>query len=143
MSTGAILNRINFGTAVAAGQVPGATLELWPVTVQVGSAPREQQVDAVIASLLSGAASPDTRAILITGRNPFLEANPGADTTTLVIDDDPVVAMQGRGRGRGMGNGLGPGGGRGRGGLMRGPVQLTGFAQVVGLALGSPEFQRR
>ncbi len=31
--------------------------------------------------------------------------------------------------------------GRGRDPLAR-PVDLTGFAQIVGLALGAPEFQR-
>ncbi len=33
--------------------------------------------------------------------------------------------------------------GAGRAGIVGAPTQLTGFAQVVGLALGSPEFQRR
>jgi uncharacterized protein (DUF1800 family) len=140
MNTGAILNRINFGTTVASGQFPGVVLDRWPTAQQVGSAPREQQVDAVIASLLSGAASPDTRAILITGRNPFLDANPGADTTAISVDDEPP-AMGAPGQGR---RGRGAGGGRGRGmGAARRPVELTGLAQIVGLALGSPEFQRR
>ena len=133
LNTGAILNRINFGTLAAAGQVPGVRLERWPVTQTIATAPREQQVDAVIASLLGGAVSPDTRAILITGRNPFLEANPDAvamDTTTIVDDDPPVM----------MGDDVRP---RRRGNANRRAPQLEGFAQIVGLALGSPEFQRR
>jgi uncharacterized protein (DUF1800 family) len=140
MNTGAILSRINFGFAVAAGQVPGASLDLWPVAKEMRDAPRDKQVDAVIASLLGGSVSPDTRAILITGRNPFLDANPGADTTDILADTSssgmmvtpPGAPARGRGRGRGLG--------AGRAGR---PVELTGFAQVVGLALGSPEFQRR
>ena len=132
LNTGAILNRINFGTLVAAGQIPGVRVERWPVTRTVASAPREQQVDAVIASLLGGAASPDTRAILVTGRNPFLEANPGAvamDTTTVIDDDPPDMMGDARPMRRGAANRRAP--------------QLEGFAQIVGLALGSPEFQRR
>ena len=140
MNTGAILSRINFGFSVAAGQVPGASLDLWPVAQEMRAEPREKQVDAVIVSLLGGSVSPDTRAILITGRNPFLEANPGADTTDVLADTSssgmmvapPGAPARGRGRGRGLG--------AGRAGRA---VELTGFAQVVGLALGSPEFQRR
>lgn len=138
MNTGAILNRINFGVAAAGGQVPGVSLDLWPTAQQVRSAPREAQVDAVIATLLGGSVSPDTRAILITGRNPFLDANAAADTTDILAADPPATmgAMDARRPGaRGRGRGLGP--------AARRPVELTGFAQVVGLALGSPEFQRR
>jgi uncharacterized protein (DUF1800 family) len=134
LNTGAILNRINFGTLVAAGRLPGVRLERWPVTRTVATAPREQQVDAVITSLLGGAVSPDTRAILITGRNPFLDANPGAAAmdTTMVVDEDPPAMMGGDMRPN-----------RRRANANRAEPQLEGFAQVVGLALGSPEFQRR
>ena len=133
LNTGAILNRINFGTLVAAGRLPGVRLERWPVTRTVATASREQQVDAVITSLLGGAVSPDTRAILITGRNPFLDANPGsvAMDTTAVVDEDPPAMMGGNARPNRRAN------------ANRGAPRLEGFAQVVGLALGSPEFQRR
>jgi hypothetical protein len=59
-------------------------------------------------------------------------ARASADTTML---DDPSadVSMNGGGVGRR--------GGR-QGGFQRLP-QLTGLPQVIGLALGSPEFQRR
>jgi hypothetical protein len=142
LNTGSILNRINFGTMVVSGQVPGIELDRWPTARAVRDAPREQQVDAVIASLLGGAASPDTRAILLTGRNPFLEANPAGDSATAVIPDDPAGAMMGR-AGRPLGprpGAVGRGGGRGNAGRT---IQLDPFAQIVGLALGSPEFQRR
>ena len=132
LNTGAILNRINFGTLVAAGQIPGVRLDRWPIARTLTGASREQQVDAVIASLLGGAVSPDTRAILITGRNPFVEANPGAATdTAAVADEDPPVMMAGEERPmrRALAN--------------RRMPQLDGLAQVIGLALGSPEFQRR
>ena len=138
LNTGSILNRINFGTMAISGQVPGIILDRWPPAQSLRSAPREQQVDAVIASLLGGAASPDTREILITGRNPFLEANPGAasDTTLAIVDDDPPEMVMGPGRGpRGA---MRPR--AGAGGRLQQPDAL---AQIVGLALGSPEFQRR
>ena len=103
MNTGAILNRINFGLAVAANRLPGATLSSWPGADALSAAPRAAQVDAVVSSILGGAISPDTRKILMSGEHPL-----AAD-----------AARQ------------------------AGAPQLSGLAQVVGLALGSPEFQRR
>jgi hypothetical protein len=152
MSTGAILNRINFGTAVAAGSVPGLTLDRWPETAKLRNASHEAQVDGVIATLLAGAVSPDTRTILITGENPFLAANAGAagDSAAMGGAMTPPPQMGAAGRaGRAGRAGQPPAGGRagraGRGILQGGgqPVNLQGLPQVIGLALGSPEFQRR
>lgn len=135
MNTGAILNRINFGLMLATGRVPGAPLSGWPTYDSVVAAPRAAQVDAVIASFLTGRASPDTREILLSGQNP-LAAKAAADSSMFRPDDDAGMAPMGvAGR---------PGRGRGAraAGLGRTPV-LTGLAQVIGLAIGSPEFQRR
>jgi uncharacterized protein (DUF1800 family) len=101
MNAGAILNRINFGFAVAAGRVPGATLDRWTHAASLTSAGREAQVEGVVRTLLSGEASPETWTILRSGENPLA----GRDVT--------------------------------------GIVALEGLAQVIGLALGAPEFQRR
>jgi uncharacterized protein (DUF1800 family) len=106
INTGAILSRINFGLAVAADRVPGTSVERWPVAVQLASLPREVQVDGVIAALLGGDASPDTRRILMSGNHPFLAAA-RADSSAMI------------------------------------DAQPQGFAQIVGLAIGAPEFQRR
>jgi hypothetical protein len=134
LNTGSILNRINFGTMAVSGRLPGVLLDRWPPARAVRDAPREQQVDAIIASLLGGGVSPDTREILITGRNPFLEANPGAaaDTSLATMDEDPPTMMMGP---RGV---VRP---RARNGAR--VQQPDALAQIVGLALGSPEFQRR
>lgn len=100
INTGAILNRINFGLAVAADRIPGTSVEQWPVAQQLADKPRASQVDGVISALLGGDASPDTRRILMSGTHPLLPAG--------TAEADP-----------------------------------HGFAQIVGLAIGSPEFQRR
>ncbi|MGK2933716.1 MAG: DUF1800 domain-containing protein [Gemmatimonadaceae bacterium] len=97
INTGSILNRINFGLAAAAGRLPGLSAANSPIDARLSAAPREQQVDAVVAALLGGSVSPDTRAILLSG-------------------DHPMIASG---------------------------AALRGLAQIVGLALGSPEFQRR
>jgi hypothetical protein len=104
MNSGAILNRINFGLRVAAGQVPGARIASWPAAARLRQLPVSGQVDGVIDDLLGGGVSAETRRILMSGENPVLNGAPPP----------------------------------------RNPVpQLTGFPAIVGLALGSPEFQRR
>ncbi|MGH7620326.1 MAG: DUF1800 domain-containing protein, partial [Gemmatimonadaceae bacterium] len=72
MNTGAILNRINFGLSVAAGQIPGAPLRNWPNYAAVSALPRAQQVDSVVKSMLGGQVSSETRQVLMSGANPML-----------------------------------------------------------------------
>src|SRR5439155_18157804 len=122
MNTGAILNRINFGLSLAAGQVPTARLAQWSEMNTLSKQPREQQVDGVIKSILGGEASTETRQVLMTGENPML-AKAGADTTTRM--PEPVVMGRGNrpappARIQGI-----PGGGRG--------AQLPGFGRPVNL----------
>lgn len=168
MNTGAILNRINFGLATASARVPGIKLSAWPLTAQVATSSREEQVDAVIKELFGGAVSSDTRQVLLTGTNPFLQSHGGANDSLLTGDDDATmmggvasgemtanarkqaaserraarapVAQQQQAAGR---EAVRPE----RGGTLTQSIgslpSLTGFAQIVGLALGAPEFQRR
>ena len=146
MNTGAILNRINFGMAAAANRIPGANVGAIPGLDTLSSAPRTKQVDAVVALLLGGSVSPDTRAVLLSGENPLMKNGTGemqvADTD--MTADEPAMDMD-RARGKGA-KAKGARGGAGANPLGRAGAplpQVTGLAQVVGLALGSPEFQRR
>jgi hypothetical protein len=131
INTGAILNRINLGIVVASGRVPGAPLRNWPRFAELAGATRTAQVDAVIESFLAGRVSPETREILASGSNPLMER---AAVDSAMLDPRPTMDPAG-------GGGVGPGRGR-QGGFQRLP-QLNGLPQVIGLALGSPEFQRR
>ena len=124
MNTGAILNRINFGLAMASGRVPGVRLAQWPAAARLAPLPREAQVDGVIRELLGGAASNDTRQVLLTGTNPFLAARAAGTADSLLVDDDEPEMPMTPARGRRT-------------------AAPTGLAQIVGLALGAPEFQRR
>ncbi len=170
MNTGSILNRINFGLAVAAGRVPGVRVTDWAPAQALVSLPREGQVDGVIRELLGGSASPETRAVLISGTNPFLDTH-AADTDTLFagagstsdtgmattgVRAAAAASRQGSARGaRGarqsdqrtqMAAGRDAVKPSGNVSLMQsiGTIpQLTGLAQIVGLAIGAPEFQRR
>ena len=155
MNTGAILNRINFGMAVAAGRLPGVDIRLLPALDTIRSAPRDKQVDAVVATILNGMVSPDTRAVLVSGEHPLLANGAGGNA---VQDMSPVVATPDNAAMSGqemadVSNSGNPArvrpnqnaGGRraalqGRG--FANLPQLTGLPQIVGLALGSPEFQR-
>ncbi|MBA2687228.1 MAG: DUF1800 domain-containing protein [Gemmatimonadaceae bacterium] len=139
MNTGAILNRINFGLYAASPRFAGNTSDAFGGS-QILSAPRDKQVDAVASALFGGAISPDTRKILVTGDNPMLgttDANAGAagianatdgEEEMMMADARPAARQQRRNAQNGS--------------MMQAP-KLTGFAQIVGLAIGSPEFQRR
>lgn len=102
LNTGSILNRINFGIQVAAGQIPGASLKTWPAAATLMGEPRAVQVDSIVAILFGGDVSIQTRKILDEGNNAIAAA----------ATKRPSAASN----------------------------QLT---QLLGLALGAPEFQRR
>lgn len=174
MNTGAILNRINFGLAVAAGRVPGVRIADWPSTTRLASLDREAQVDGVIRDVLGGAASSDTRQVLITGTNPFLQSRAAQAVAGDSLFDaggdanDMGGAMTNANGNAKAGNqnaanarrnrpnanvnrqqsaagreAVKPGAGATLTQAIGNLPALTGFAQIVGLAIGAPEFQRR
>jgi hypothetical protein len=107
--------------------------------------PRAQQVDSVVKSMLGGQVSAETRQVLMSGENPMLKNAPANDVNGMVSADD-MDAMGGRGARVTAKDAGGKGFPRGRGAAIPGfgrPVDLKGLPQVVGLALGAPEFQRR
>lgn len=129
LNTGAILNRINFALAAAAGRIPGASARAWAGD-SIARLTRDAQIDVVVEKLLGGHASAATREILASGRNPMLER--ASDSTDMQPATDVTGDMMDDGRPLGARRaGFGP------------PPKLTGVGQLVGLALGSPEFQRR
>ena len=148
MNTGAILNRINFGIAVAANRVPGVSATGFNGADALRNAPLDQQVEGVVQALLGGHVSTDTRAILTSGENPFLNSAAALDSNGVMKPlpvDDPdlglmVPPMARDARAQQAQKGVKPA-------LRAAPFTQTpllkGLPQIVGLALGSPEFQRR
>src|SRR5690242_17518987 len=90
MNTGAILNRINFGLALAAGRVPGASLASWPYSSSLRGTSRSNQVDGVIKAILGGQSSPETRSILMSGENPLLGKLASVDSSGRDMMDNPM-----------------------------------------------------
>jgi hypothetical protein len=156
MNTGAILNRINFGMAAAAGRLPGINVRRLPALDSVRAAPREKQVDVVVANLLNGMVSPDTRAVLVSGEHPMLASTGEAGVPDVAAASEVAAARTSESDMTTASGEMGStanarranqnAGGR-RAALQGRPIgnlpQLTGLPQIVGLALGSPEFQRR
>ena len=136
MNAGAVLNRINFGLALAAGRIPGAAADRWPLAASLANAGREAQVEGVVRAVLGGEASPETWTILRSGENP-LGARAPADAVASA-DGNDMAPESGQGEDRPRARGM-----RAGARALGRPVALEGFPQVVGLALGAPEFQRR
>ncbi|MFL5614693.1 MAG: DUF1800 domain-containing protein [Gemmatimonadaceae bacterium] len=145
MNTGAILNRINFGLAVAAGRVPGASLSTWPYASSLRSMNRPAQVDGVIKAILGGQSSTETRSILLSGENPLMEKLGAADSLSMAMTDSSADDAMAAPRPKQSGEVVGRKGQPRPNAVsaLNRPVRLEGLGQVVGLALGSPEFQRR
>ena len=147
MNTGAILNRINFGFAVGANRLPGATTTNWAVGREIAQLPRAAQVDRVVLELLGGDVSPDTREILNTGAHPLGDAAaqqaaapaPRADSGLMNASTDPMPMRNGNAPPRPAPGPVGRAGAQ----LFRALPPLSGLPQIVALAIGSPEFQRR
>ena len=143
VNQGALLERMNFALALAANRIMGARVDL----ARFGGAPvngnAEEQaraVDQVVSLLLPGGVSPQTRAELIRqAREPLPAAN---QTAISGAAEQEMNNAPGREEMR-----LNPGGRRGlrRAGMMgaSAPVANPQLARIVGLVLGTPEFQRQ
>ena len=141
VNTGALLNRMNFGLQVATGQVAGVTLDLAGLASSPQPASLDEALDVYLPLLLPErdvtAAAQRLRDVV---HDPELarkiaDSAPAADEQLASIgmgDDWDVMAGPGQGR-------------RARRAPRVRPenVDHSPVAQVVGVILGSPEFQRR
>ena len=97
INTGSILARINFGTAVANGRIPGVSLKRWKPAATLEGKPFDSQVDSVVDYVLEGEASPETRQVLVGEMNPIAapERTPGMETSRAVTPADMLALLVG------------------------------------------------
>ncbi|MBL8962181.1 MAG: DUF1800 family protein, partial [Gemmatimonadetes bacterium] len=143
MNTGAILARINFGLQAGANRLPGTRLASWPEYARLASLPHDQQVDGVVEALLAGTASTETREVLSSGLNPLLQG-PGTDADPEAGEARSMTGvMRRRGAAPPAADRSNPLARRGAALTGRPLPPLRGLDQLIALAIGSPEFQRR
>lgn len=126
VNTGALLERMNFAVALASNRIPGTRVDL----KRFESKEKSQILDQSIASVLSGEANPNTKTMLLKQiEQPLIE--PKLEDDMSDETENPQM-MQG-------------GGGRNRQNQTRllAPSGNAEVFKVIGLILGSPDFQRQ
>jgi uncharacterized protein (DUF1800 family) len=139
VNTGSLLERLNFGLALASNRIPGTRVDLTRFTGDSAARTemnKERVMDRFLNVIVQGDVSQRTKATLLKQLNEPLPTRTSPDTDTSMMDD-------GNARMR-------PGGGGGRRG-QQAQVAMADLSKtsnpelvkVVGLILGSPEFQRQ
>jgi uncharacterized protein (DUF1800 family) len=121
INTGSILERINFGLAMATTRIPGVSLPRWARAEGLDTLSHEARVDGVIRAILGGEASPETRTVLESGENPLLRASRKQEAESSAQPGGRDLTPE----------------------AAHSPLATGSLPRLIGLALGSPEFQRR
>lgn len=132
VNTGALLERMNFAVALASNRIPGTRTDL--AKLGTPSSDKARLLDNFVGVVLNGEVSEATKSTLLKQlEQPLMEPSLGNDNAMAMEN----VAMQ---RPNGQ-----QGGGRGQGQQARllPPSGNPEVFKVVGLILGSPEFQRQ
>jgi uncharacterized protein (DUF1800 family) len=126
VNTGALVERLNFGLALASNRIPGTRVDLQKLG-GVGEADKAKIMDRFLQVIVAGDISPRTKEALMKQLNEQLTIGPPPQQMA-----DQEVAMAGPPQGR-------------RQGVPQGPqaVITDPVTKIVGLILGSPEFQRQ
>jgi uncharacterized protein (DUF1800 family) len=140
VNTGALLERLNFGLALASNRIPGTRVDLARFTGQAekGSANSDKMLERFLEVIVQSDVSPKTKATLLRQLKEPLPVAPAQTVTTSMMDDSDAMMRP-----------AGGGGGGRRG--QQGQVAMADLSKVsnpevvkaVGLILGSPEFQRQ
>ncbi|MDT4968705.1 MAG: hypothetical protein QOJ64_3442 [Acidobacteriota bacterium] len=143
VNTGALLERMNFGLSLASNRIPGTrvNLERFGNNGSKGSPNIESMMDRFLDVIVQGDVSPKTKATLLKQLKEPLPTPAQPTATEVSMANDEMVRP-------GVGAAAGLGGGR-RGQQQRlamvdlSKVSNPEAVKVVGLILGSPEFQRQ
>jgi hypothetical protein len=163
VNTGSLLERLNFGLALATNKLRGTNVDLKRVAPNVNSNDAEQALARAIALLLSNDVSSQTRSVLdkqlregvpvkgvLDNSSDAMRSNGQMDDdVSLLADDNGGAQRKGKGdkvakyddpnrqaRRFGLGNDSSIQ-------LRQGAANDPEIAKAFGLVLGSPEFQRR
>jgi len=130
VNTGALLERMNFAVALSSNRIPQTNVNLRQF--EVGG--KTQILDSAIENILHGEISPSTRSTLLKQMDKPLPSVTLTEGDTMADEDDNTDAMQNQ-RQRRRGNN--------RQARLRNPSGNPDVFKVVGLILGSPDFQRQ
>lgn len=136
VNTGALLERLNFGLALASNRIPGTRVDLsrFKGDAMNGSAETAKIMDRFLQVIVQGDIKPATKATLLKQLSEPMIA-PASSGAAERVDDEPGAMGLLRGGRR-----------REQRQLARadlGSVSNPEMVKVVGLILGSPEFQRQ
>jgi uncharacterized protein (DUF1800 family) len=127
VNTGALLERMNFAVALASNRIPQTRVDLKKFEAKT----KPEILDRAVAGILDGEASQATRTTLLKQlEKPLPEAKTLEIKDEMMADDSMIAGGQGRRGGGGQARLLPPSGN-------------ADVFKVVGLILGSPEFQRQ
>jgi uncharacterized protein (DUF1800 family) len=139
VNTGSLLERLNFGLALASNRIPGTHVDLARFTGDANASTNPERImDRFLDVIVQGDVSPRTKATLLKQLKEPLPAPPAQTADASATNDDNAMM-----------NPNGGGAGRRRG--QQGQVAMADLSKVsnpelvkiVGLILGSPEFQRQ
>jgi uncharacterized protein (DUF1800 family) len=134
VNTGALLERLNFAVALASNRIPGTRVNL----KLFEGKDKSEILNRSIAAVLDGEISPNTKATLLKQlEQPLPEIKLAADKNgdEASGDADNAAMMQNQGAGGGRN--------RQRQGKLLPPSGNPEVFKIVGLILGTPEFQRQ
>jgi uncharacterized protein (DUF1800 family) len=137
VNTGALLERLNFGLALASNQIPGTRVDLERFLGDAnksGAIDKRRVMERFLNVVVQSDVSPKTKATLLAQLDAPINIRPAADANTGAaadeMDSPAVMPRRGRRQQRQMTADLGN-------------VRNPELVKVVGLILGSPEFQRQ
>lgn len=148
VNTGALLERLNYGLALASNSIAGTRVNL-AANNSTGEANHASLVDAYLNTILGGDVSPQTRATLLRQLSEPQTTTARVETNADTDDDEESSETRANEGGAmmEMPRGEGRRGGRRRNAQMNVQANLSPAeqmrARVIGLILGSPEFQRQ
>ena len=131
VNTGALLERMNFAVALASNRIPQTRVNL----ARFEAKSKPEILNKAAAEILKGEISAATRAMLLKQiEQPLIEPKLAPETVETAAMEAPMMMPNGNGGGR-----------RGGGGQVRllAPSGNAEVFKVVGLILGSPDFQRQ